>query len=97
MRLGKVVGTLVSTCKVPSHENFKIMVVQPLDPKGKPKGDTFLALDTAQAGVGDTVIVCTEGRGCAILMGKYDSKPAVNTAIAGVVDYIHVGGEKREF
>ena len=86
MRLARVVGNLVSTCKTESHEDFKIMIVRSVDQEGNSTGDTMLALDCAQAGVGDYVLVCEEGGGCSMLMDQV--KAICNKAIIGVVDYV---------
>ena len=86
MRLCRVVGSLVATCKTPSNEGFKILVVRPVGMKGDSQGGTFLALDCAQAGMGDYVLVNEEGGGCSMAMGT--KKAACNKAIVGVVDYV---------
>ena len=56
MILGKITGNVVSTIKAKGYESKKILIVQPIDPKGNPKGKSFLAIDSVQAGVGDVVI-----------------------------------------
>jgi len=83
MRVCRVIGNLVASCKVPDHEGFKIMAVRAVDMEGGMKGDTILALDCAQvmAGVKN-------------LTPKGD-RPAVNTVIIGVIDYIEVRGELK--
>lgn len=99
MRVCRVIGNLVASCKVPDHEGFKIMAVKAVDMEGKPKGDTILALDCAQAGVGDYVLLIEEGGSCAQVMAGVKKltpkgdRPAVNTVIIGVVDYIEVNGD----
>jgi ethanolamine utilization protein EutN len=61
MIIAKVIGTVVSTIKHPAYAARKIMLVQPLHLPGDKPEDAFVAVDTAQAGVGDTVLVCQEG------------------------------------
>ena len=61
MKLGKVIGTVVSTQKVESFEGVKLLLVQPLDENYAEKGEPLAACDTVQAGVGD--IVLYEGAG----------------------------------
>ena len=56
MIIAKVVGNVVSTEKHPQYKGYKILVVQPVDPEGAPKGRSFLALDGVQTGIGDTVL-----------------------------------------
>ncbi len=88
MILGKIVGTVVSTMKLKIYEGYKILVVQPIQPDGRSKGSTFLAIDTVQAGPGDTVIVIDEGNSARQII---DSKTApVRSVIAGVVDEVNI-------
>ena len=69
MIVAKVVGNVVSTEKHPHYRGYKILIVQPVDPEGKPKGRTFLALDGVQAGIGDTVLVVDEGGSARVVIG----------------------------
>ena len=57
MMLARVVANVVSTEKHPHYKGQKILVVQPVDPEGKPKGKSLLAVDGVQAGIGDLVLV----------------------------------------
>ena len=63
MKLCRVAGTVVATAKHPAFEGQKLMVVQPVDVVGSDSGDSFLAVDRVQAGVGDKVLVLSEGTG----------------------------------
>lgn len=90
MTLGKVVGTVVSTVKLPALEGAKILIVRPVAPDGSPAGRTVLALDTVQAGVGDTVLVLDEGNSSRMILGNPDAP--VRTVIAGIVDEVRTGG-----
>ncbi|MDX9848279.1 MAG: EutN/CcmL family microcompartment protein [Tenuifilaceae bacterium] len=85
MILGKVVGNVVSTVKAPGYDARKILVIQPIDPAGAPKGKTFLAIDTVQAGVGDTVITIDEG-GSARMVIREPKTYTVKTVVVGIVD-----------
>src|SRR3981189_3607078 len=57
MLLGKVVGTVVATRKDPRLVSSKMLVVRPMDPRGKAEGNYLVAVDTVDAGVGETVLV----------------------------------------
>jgi microcompartment protein CcmK/EutM len=61
MILAKVIGQVVSTMKLDIFKGFKLLLVKPIDIEEKPKGKSFLVLDTVQAGVGDIVLVMDEG------------------------------------
>ncbi len=86
MIIGKVVGTVVSTVKHPVLVGHKLLVVQPVDPAGKPKGRTLVAIDTVRAGRGDTVLVLDEGNSSRTILGDPDAP--VRTVIAGIVDSV---------
>jgi len=86
MILGKVVGNVVSTIKLPVYQGYKILVVQPVNDKEEPQGESVLALDTVQAGVGDTVLVIDEGNSSRLIMNN--STAPVRTMIVGIVDLI---------
>lgn len=86
MILGKVIGNVVSTIKLPVYQGYKILVVQPVNNKEEPQGESVLALDTVQAGVGDTVLVIDEGNSSRLIMNN--STAPVRTMIVGIVDAI---------
>ena len=88
MTLCKVIGTLVATQKNEHLKKHKILIVQPIDLDGKFIGRDILALDTADAGVGDTVLIIQEGQGAAQAIG--DKKAPVHTVIVAVVDGMEV-------
>lgn len=88
MILAKVTGNVVSTIKAPGYESRKILIVQPINPDGKSNGKSFLAVDTVQAGTGDTVLILEEGGSARLILGEPDTF-TVKAVIAGIVDEIH--------
>ncbi len=86
MILGKVIGNVVSTIKLPVYQGYKILIVQPVNDEEEPQGESVLALDTVQAGVGDTVLVIDEGNSSRLIMNN--STAPVRTMIVGIVDAI---------
>jgi microcompartment protein CcmK/EutM len=86
MKLARVIGNLVSTIKTPSHLGQKFMVVEPIDINGKSVGDSFVAVDAAQAGIGDIVLILEEGGSARDILKKPDA--AVDAIIVGIVDYL---------
>jgi microcompartment protein CcmK/EutM len=90
MILARVVGNVVATQKNHRYEGGRILVVQPIDPDGSDAGDEMLALDSVDAGVGDTVIVVREGWS-ASTASTGSPGAAIDSAIVGVVDAIEFG------
>jgi ethanolamine utilization protein EutN len=84
--LGRVVGEVVATTHHPDLDGRKLLLVQPEGPDGAPRGGRLLAVDAAQAGVGDRVIVADEGNSAAQVLGR--PRGAVRTVIVGIVDEV---------
>jgi ethanolamine utilization protein EutN len=90
MLIGRVIGDVVATQKAPSHEGCKILVVQPLNLDGSDRGDELLALDAVDAGVGDRVLVVTEGWGAMTAVGRQNAP--IDMAVVGVIDSVDLTG-----
>ncbi len=86
MILAKVLGPVVATQKHEALKGRTLYVVQPLDKSQNPKGNTFLALDSVQARVGDLVLINREGNSCRQIL-QNDLAP-VNALICGIVDHL---------
>ena len=95
MMLARVVGTVVSTEKHPHYRGQKILVVQPVDPSGAPKGRSLLAVDGVQAGTGDLVLVVDEGGSARAVIGD-ESAVTIRTAVCGIVDRVDMDGVAPE-
>ncbi len=87
------------TVKHPAYDGEKLLAVQPLDEHLRPVGATILAIDRAQAGVGDRVLVLREGSGVRQIVGREQGKPVdqavkmdwpVRSMIVGIVDAVDV-------
>lgn len=88
MILGKVIGTIVSTQKKEALKDSKLLIVQPIDLEGNFIGRDILAIDSVDAGVGDTVLMIQEGAGAQQVMKRKDAP--VHSVIVAVVDGISV-------
>ncbi len=85
MQIGLVVGTATSTVKHSTLNGWKLLVVQPLMADGaKPDGDPQLTIDQFGAGVGDRVVMNSEGRAISQMM-KTEKAP-VRGSVMGIVD-----------
>ncbi len=87
MLLAKVVGTVVATRKDERLVSSKLLVARPIDPAGKPEGNYLVAVDTVDAGVGETVLIVS-GSSARMASGLKDTP--VDAAIVGVVDHVEV-------
>ena len=90
MMLGRVVGEVVATVKHEHLAGQKLLLVQPVTPAGEATGRVLIAVDQAQAGPGDHVLVLDEGNGAAQVLRR--GRGAVRTVIVGVVDSVDVAG-----
>jgi microcompartment protein CcmK/EutM len=86
MLIARVVGELVATQKHPSHEGRKLLLVQPLNLNGSDRGDPVVALDAVDAGVGDRVLVATEGFSAMTAVGRPESP--IDMAVIGFIDHV---------
>ncbi|HET9624437.1 MAG TPA: EutN/CcmL family microcompartment protein [Kofleriaceae bacterium] len=87
MRYCRVVGPMWAAVKHPAYVGRTLFVVQPLDEHGGDTGASFVAIDHAQAGVGDKVLVLTEGNGVRQILKAGDVVP-IRSIIVGVVDEV---------
>ena len=76
-----------ATAKHPAFAGRALFVVQPLDEHGGDAGQSFVAVDHAQAGAGDKVIVLTEGNGVRQILKAGDVVP-IRSIIIGIVDHV---------
>lgn len=88
MILCRVGEPVVSTIKHPRIEAQTVFVVQPIEADGSDAGESFLAVDHAQAGPGDRVVVLREGNGIRQILG--DAESPIRALIVGVVDAVEV-------
>jgi ethanolamine utilization protein EutN len=78
-----------AAAKHPAFAGRTLFVVQPLDERGGDAGPSFVAVDHAQAGAGDKVIVLTEGNGVRQILKAGDVVP-IRSIIVGIVDHVDV-------
>jgi len=88
MLIGRVIGEVVATQKHASHEGRKVLVVQPLNLDGSDRGDAVLALDAVDAGVGDQILLSTDGWAASSAAGRPLSP--IDMAVIGFIDQIDV-------
>ena len=82
MKIGKVIGNVVSTRKNENLIGCKFMTVEPLKGFGG-DGGNIIAVDNVGAGIGELVIIAT---GSAARTGTNMENMPVDAAIVGIVD-----------
>jgi ethanolamine utilization protein EutN len=87
MLLAKIVGTVVATRKDERLVSSKLLIARPIDPTGKPEANYLVAVDTVDAGYGETVLVVS-GSSARMAAGLKDCP--VDAAIVGIVDAIEI-------
>ncbi len=90
MILAKVVGTVVATRKDERLVGRKLLLARPIDPSGEPHGNHLIAVDTVDAGVGETVLIVS---GSSARMAADLKDTPVDAAIVGIVDAIELSPE----
>ena len=80
----------MATQKHQKFQGAKMLLVQPVEPGGTPRGFPLLAVDSVGAGVHETVLVVIEGRAAGDALGRKGAP--VDAAIVGIVDSVDVQG-----
>jgi ethanolamine utilization protein EutN len=90
MFLARVIGEVVATVKHGDLEGRKLLLVQPVTPSDAATGKPAIAVDAADAGPGDLVLVADEGNTAAQVLQR--ARGPIRTVVVGVVDRVDVGG-----
>ena len=86
MFLGRVTGEVVATLKHRALEGRKLLWVERTIADGQGTGRATLAVDHAQAGPGDWVLVLDEGNGASQVLQR--PRGPIRTVIVGIVDSV---------
>jgi ethanolamine utilization protein EutN len=84
--IARVIGELVATHKHPSHTGCKLLLVQPLNLDGTERGNAVVAVDAVDAGIGDRVLLVTEGFSAMTSVERPQSP--IDMAVIGYIDQI---------
>ena len=85
MKIGLVSGNVVSTINHPFFDGHRLMICDLVSPDGEPDGYT-IAVDTVDAGVGDTVLIIDEGNSARQIFGL--TTGPIRAVITGIIDSI---------
>lgn len=89
MKLGRIVGTVVSTRKDPSLESLKLLVVENLTTGLEKEGGYVIAVDSVGAGVGEVILYAT---GSSARQTAVTKDRPVDAVIMAIVDSFDVEG-----
>ena len=87
MILARIVGTVVATRKDPRLVSNKLLLARPIDPHGKAEGNYLVAVDTVDAGIGETVLIVS-GSSARMAAGMKDCP--VDAAVVGIIDHVDI-------
>ena len=88
MKLGRVVGTVVSTINHPFYESRRLLVCDLVAPDGT-AGGYIIAVDTVDAGAGETVLIIDEGNSSRQIFDI--TTGPIRSTIVGIVDEVTIG------
>lgn len=87
MKLGQVIGRVVSEVKVEAFDGLKLLLVQPINENLEKLGDPIVTVDTIQSNIGQIIYYETSKEASMVLdkiMNPCDA------AIVGIVDEINL-------
>jgi ethanolamine utilization protein EutN len=93
MKLGRVVGTVVSTISSPIFEDRTLLLCDLVEPSGEPAGGYLIAVDTVGAGAGELVLILDEGTSARQIVGA--AHGPLRTVVVGIVDAVEGPGADR--
>ena len=90
MKLGRIVGTVVSTQKDEKIESLKLYVVRDLSMEMSGRDSFVVAADTVGAGVGEVVLYAS---GSSARQTKQTDGRPIDASVMAIVDQIDLGGD----
>jgi microcompartment protein CcmK/EutM len=90
MRLGNVVGAVVSTVKDKGLTGLKLLLVEDCDVRGGGKGSYYVAADAVGAGRGETVLTAAGSSARQTALTK--DRP-VDAVVMAIVETVEADGE----
>ncbi len=89
MIVARVTGEVIATVKHADLSTAKLLLVRPVSATGELQGKAVIAVDAADAGVGDLVLVADEGNSASQVLQR--PRGAIRTVVVGVIDAWEAG------
>jgi microcompartment protein CcmK/EutM len=89
MKLGRIVGTVVSTRKAETIESLKLYVVRDLSIAMADRESFVVAADAVGAGVGEVVLYAS---GSSARQTDATDKRPIDATVMAIVDHLEIGG-----
>lgn len=86
MIIGKVVGEIYSTINHSFYDAKKLLIIDKLNPDNTPSGGYIIAVDSVDAGVGETVLVIDEGNSARQVVD--DTTAPIRSIVVGIIDEV---------
>jgi ethanolamine utilization protein EutN/carbon dioxide concentrating mechanism protein CcmL len=90
MKLGRIVGSVVSTRKDPSLDSLKLLIVENLTTALEKEGGYVVAIDSVGSGTGEVVLYAT---GSSARQTAVTKDRPVDAVIMAIVDSFDVDGK----
>jgi len=87
VKIGQVIGTVVSTLKLDHYRGEKMLLVKLMNPDLSPASDYVVAFDRVMAGPGDRVLLVDEGNSARQVL-KTGPNGVVRAVCVGIIDAI---------
>jgi microcompartment protein CcmK/EutM len=91
LKIGRVVGNVVSTVKNDTHYGYKLLLIEYIDTQGNAIGARQIAFDCAHAGVGDIVLINEDGGAAKTML--QDKNVIADITVCGVLDHFSLDGK----
>jgi ethanolamine utilization protein EutN len=88
MHLARVIGTVVATTKDENLSGERLLIVQPLDYRGRETREPLIAVDTVSSAPGQLVFFVESREAALALRRTFNPSDA---AIMGIVDEVRAG------
>jgi microcompartment protein CcmK/EutM len=86
VKLGRVVGTVVSTINSPDFDDRTLLLLDLVGPDGAAVGGYQIAVDNVGAGAGEIVLLLDEGNGARQVLDAPGAP--IRTVVIGIVDAV---------